>query len=222
MSADFDAIRRGLDVLRSAPIPEEDAGGQFHLYILNPPLTEDQVQVFESEHRIVLPSEYRAFLTQLGNGGAGPGYGLEKLGHTLGGQPWSEFPGMVGELAVPFPYTAAWNDEPIDGSRPVEEQYRQQGEYWSSRRVTGAVPICEHGCQLRQRLIVTGPEQGNVWFDDRADWNGLYPDKTTDRERLTFLEWYRNWLDDCLAKAARRSAELGGAADGAGTKPPGS
>ena len=84
--------------------------------------------------------------------------------------------------------------------------------------MTGAIPICEHGCQLREYLVVTGPERGNIWFDDRADWFGLYPDKTTGRERLTFLEWYRLWLDDCLAKAERRNAEPRVAPDRGGTK----
>jgi hypothetical protein len=198
------------------PIDRWDLAGQGHKYQLNPPLTEEQVGRFEAENGIVLPHDYRAFLTKLGNGGVGPGYGLEMLGHTMGGVPWSELPGMVGELAVPFPYTADWNEVPIDGSRPVEDQYRQQDEYWSSRHVTGAIPICEHGCNLRECLIVTGPERGNIWFDDRADWNGLYPDKRTDRERLTFLQWYRLWLDDCLNKVGDHSAEPNAAADARG------
>jgi hypothetical protein len=210
MDRDFAAIRGGLWRLQFVPIEPGDLAAEAHQYRLNLPLTQDQVRAFEVEHGIVLPSEYRAFLTLLGNGGAGPGYGLEKLGHTMGGVPWSEIPGMVGDLAVPFPYTAAWNEVPIDGSRPIEEQYRQQDEYWSSR-LTGAIPICEHGCQLREWLIVTGPERGYIWHDGRCDWAGLAPHTTSGRERLTFLEWYRLWLDECLTKTGRFSAEPGSA-----------
>jgi len=111
---------------------------------------------------------------------------------------------MVGDLAVPFPYTDAWNEGPIDGFRSVEEQYRQQDEYWSSRHVTGAIPVCDHGCGLRECLIITGPERGNMWFDDRADWQGLYPDKKGDKDRLTFLEWYSVWIKELLLEAEQR------------------
>jgi hypothetical protein len=32
------------------------------------------------KHRVTLPKEYRTFLTSLGNGGAGPFYGILRLG----------------------------------------------------------------------------------------------------------------------------------------------
>ena len=119
----------------------------------------------------------------------------------MSGVIWNDLPGMVGDLSVPFPYTEAWNEKPIDACQPVNEQYRQQDVYWSSRHVTGAIPICEHGCNLRECLIISGQERGNIWFDDRADWKGLYPNESTGRPRLKFFEWYRLWLDDRLTKA---------------------
>jgi hypothetical protein len=204
MDAAFEAIRAGLQRLQSMPVESGDLTAETHKYRLNPPLTEDRVRRFEAEHQVVLPSEYRDFLMLLGNGGAGPGYGLEMLGHTYG-VGWGEQPGLVGDLAQPFPYAEAWNAEPVDGTRPVEEQYRQQDVYWSPQHVNGALPICHHGCNLRECLIVSGPEKGNMWFDDRADWQGLHPDKKNDRNRLTFLEWYKLWIEERLLKL--KSAE---------------
>ena len=119
--------------------------------------------------------------------------------------PFVDLIDLVGDLAQPFPYAEAWNAEPVDGTRPVEEQYRQQDVYWSPQHVNGALPICHHGCNLRECLIVSGPEKGNMWFDDRADWQGLHPDKKNDRNRLTFLEWYKLWIEERLLKL--KSAE---------------
>ena len=200
MQTIFDVIRVRLQLLQSILPKTVDRiieGQQQHL---NPALTEDQLQRFETEHRIALPQDYRAFLLHIGNGGTGPGYGLEMLGHAYG-VAWEENPGLVGDLAKPFPYLDAWNEESIDGTRPIAEQYQQQDEYWSSKHVNGAIPICHHGCNLRECLIVTGPERGNMWFDDRADWQGLYPDKKSDRERITFLDWYTAWLEQSISSS---------------------
>ena len=47
--------------------------------------------------------------------------------------------------------------------------------YWNATQVNGAIPICHLGCCLRQWLVVTGPEAGNVWDDVRADYAGFKP-----------------------------------------------
>jgi len=206
MDEDFVAIRAGLQFLQSIPIEPSNLAAQSHRHRLNPPLTEENVHKFETEHGIALPPDYRAFLIQVGNGGAGPANGLEMLGQWHG-VAWSDIPGLVGNLALPFPYVEAWNGKPIDATLPVQEQYQQQDEYWSCRHVAGAIPICDHGCNLRECLVITGPERGHIWFDDRADWQGLYPHDTAGRDRLTFIQWYRLWLDDCLIKARSRNAE---------------
>tara|TARA_Y100001934_G_scaffold243249_1_gene299685 strand:+ start:1119 stop:1328 length:210 start_codon:yes stop_codon:yes gene_type:complete len=67
----------------------------------------------------------------------------------------------------------------------------------------GAIPICHLGCAQRQWLIVSGPERGNIWCDDRADNEGLSPLKKPQKKRITFFEWYREWLDDALARSKR-------------------
>ena len=47
--------------------------------MLRPALAEAAAARFERKHTVVLPAGYRAFLTTLGDGGAGPYYGLEPL-----------------------------------------------------------------------------------------------------------------------------------------------
>jgi hypothetical protein len=198
MSDPWTQLLRDLETIRRLDAGVAHTCADQHTYVLNPPLAESEVVLFETEHKISLPQDYREFLLLVGNGGVGPSYGVQKLGE-MDGIPWSELPGLVGELSQPFPYTDAWNDNSDCSSLPIEEQYRRQDEYWSSRHVNGAIPICHHGCNLRECLIVTGAERGNMWFDDRPDWQGLYPSTIPIRNRITFFEWYRSWLDSRLA-----------------------
>lgn len=197
MRSDFDRLLGDLETLRRRDVDLRVFGANDHRYALNPPLTASQVSDFESRYGVQLPEDYRDFLLTIGNGGAGPGYGLERLGCAYGAN-WSENPGLVGDLSRPFPYNEAWNEESMPPSSPLEDHYWQQDEYWGPTHVNGAVPICHHGCNLRQCLIVTGPEKGHVWFDDRADWQGLYPDTAPGLARISFLDWYCRWLKASL------------------------
>lgn len=51
-----------------------------HRYKLNEPLSLAELRQFEQRHGIVLPEPYATFVTELGNGGAGPYYGILRLG----------------------------------------------------------------------------------------------------------------------------------------------
>ena len=215
MEADFAVIRDGLRRLREAAAPLKVFGSQAHGFRTHPPLPEEAVREFEALHRVELPTDYRGFLIHVGNGGAGPAYGLFKLGETddgRGHRPWAENDGFVGVLSRPFPHTGPWNDlseEPVydeareDDPEWEDEYQRQLGAweervYWNTANVNGAVPICHLGCALRQWLVVTGPEAGNVWDDNRTDHGGLKPVQQAGRGRVTFLQWYRFWLEDAL------------------------
>jgi len=119
---------------------------------------------------------------------------------------WKEGDGFVGKLSKPFPHKKPWNDltgEPEETDD--EEEYEKALEafderYWTPDNVNGAIPICHEGCANRDWLVVTGPEAGHVWHDARTDQKGLYPIAIGKKKRVTFLEWYVDWLNQALAK----------------------
>jgi hypothetical protein len=186
-----------------------------HHFLLNPPRPETDVSAFEQRHRIRLPSEYRHFITQIGDGGAGPYYGIFPLGFIDGTSgelhQWEEGDGFIGVLSTPFPLHGAWNDlsgmPPKDLLDTNEEAYERQLDafeerYWDASRLDGAIPLCHQGCALRVWLIVTGSEVGHLWSDGRADNSGLAPMELKDGSRATFSSWYREWLEEALQAPA--------------------
>ena len=72
-------VARKLRIAERRPVPRKFVGEREHHFHLGRPLGEDQVTAFEEAHGVELPAEYRAFLTRIGNGGAGPYYGLLPL-----------------------------------------------------------------------------------------------------------------------------------------------
>jgi hypothetical protein len=215
MRDDLTGIREGLRRLRESAALLNVFGSQAHGFLTHAPLSEETVREFEVHHCIALPRDYRDFLIHVGNGGAGPAYGLFKLGEMDDGfqyRTWTENDGFVGVLSEPFPHTGPWND--LSGE-PVHEEHREndlewedehnrqmcaweEHVYWNTANVNGAIPICHLGCAFRQWLVVTGAETGNIWNDNRVDHDGLMPLQKRGRERVTFLEWYQFWLEEAL------------------------
>lgn len=188
-------------------------GASAHRYETNRSLSESDISAVETRYHCRFPDEYKQFLTQVGNGGAGPFWGLFPLemqddGHELG--LWSEG-GLIGKLDVPFALAGAWNlpeEDLMRLSEPDEAESEEENEalwealeeeleskYWASEIMNGAIPICHQGCALRTWLVVTGPAKGTVWDDDRADYGGITPLMDSDGEPLTFKKWYLSWLD---------------------------
>ena len=206
----MDEIRGLLTVLRARDRSLSVFGAETHRYELGRPLSDAEVKDFEQRTRIRLPLDYRAFITELGNGGAGPYNGLFPLGLSDSGYdltPWKE--GVaVGDLRAPFPYVERWNWPP---ARLTPQGYESQAEYesvidqyWAPP--DGAFPIYHRGCALRDLLVVSGPEAGHVWYDRSAEFEGIEPIVAQDGSRVTFADWYMAWITDALRELAPRAS----------------
>jgi hypothetical protein len=140
-----DMVRR----LRAADSRFRVFGSEHHRYRLGATLSERQLAAFESANRVRLPNDYRRFLATVGNGGAGPFYGLEPLSM------------FHGDLSRPFPFTAATDTLTADEREqlvPVEEEY------------PGVLEFCHQGCAIFAYLVVNGPAYGTIW-DGREDFH---------------------------------------------------
>src|SRR5437868_2739639 len=79
MQLDVPKIVEGLRFLREADRDRVVFGANGHEYRLRPCLDEEKVGEFERRYSLRLPDDYRRFLMQVGNGGAGPYYGIHGL-----------------------------------------------------------------------------------------------------------------------------------------------
>lgn len=215
-------LKEKLDELRAADPDCKVFGAGYHEYELLPALTEGEVREVEAQFGVELPGEYRQFLLEVGAGGAGPFYGLFPLVKESGVWRWEGDGGdMTKKPAAAWKHTARWNldGHPLWDECPDEDDERFDAEsfedaydewqerfyevYWDEQWTDGGICICHHGCALRDWLVVTGPERGNVWHDAMADSEGLSPWKAKDGTRLTFAGWYEQWLDQSLEMLAR-------------------
>lgn len=185
-------------------------GASSHDYRLNPPIDVNVVESFEAGHGVTLPEDYKRFITEIGNGGAGPFYGLFPFGHDDDGS-W-RIGILVGDVGKPFPHAESWNhDDSLWEREPdiyegitEEEEDRLneewdtllEAEYWNPNVVSGAIPICHLGCALRQWLVVNGEQRGYVWTDYRADQAGLFPLKNSKDQPMSFTDWYLAWIEE--------------------------
>jgi len=197
--ATTERLRAKLNQLRTLDLHLQLPGADQHRYHLNPPLEEADLATFEAQHGIILPSDYRQFLLQMGNGGAGP-YLLFPLAETQQGH-------NSTYLSHPFRYTQWWNgmNPPnwfdLNLSPDEMDLVIQEADYYASSHVQGTLRLAHEGCGYYDLLVVSGTERGHMWIDLRAGGAGIgpFPDYQS-THRLTFSAWYEAWLNTSLQR----------------------
>jgi len=207
---DPEALRRRLSALSVHPRGSEVFGSSRHGWRLQPPWSAAAIATFEARHGICLPIGYRAFLGGVASSGAGPLYGLFEPGTWVPGAEAESWEGTadLAPLAEPFPYQQAWN---LPGER-IEELWaasdegddRIFAEYLDPAIARGAMPIADMGCAIRVLLVISGPEAGRIWIDDRANGRGIWPE-----DGLGFTTWYESWLAAAEAQVEMRPRSRG-------------
>jgi len=164
------------------PVPPRAYGVKAHGFKLDAPSPEAVVAEFEERHEVALPPAYRLFVTELGDGGAGPGTGLPRLDTSC------DAPCRAGHLARPSPY--------LPGPRyPFDWEERHEEAPGPDRMfLPGTLTIASHGCSLVTQLVVTGPARGRLFNVDGGGSLGPYVVEDAD-----FLAWYERWLDEAVA-----------------------
>ncbi|MBZ0306886.1 MAG: SMI1/KNR4 family protein [Anaerolineae bacterium] len=140
-------------------------GSSHHAYRFNPPLGREQVDEFEHIHNVSLPVPYRRFITEIGNGGAGPFYGIMPLELNS------------PQLLQPFPSTQPF--------KPGEDN--DEESFVAS--IPGSILLAEYGCGIFILLVVRGEAAGEDWFDARYE-GGISPAVNGSGARMTFDTWW--------------------------------
>ncbi|MFF4590461.1 SMI1/KNR4 family protein [Streptomyces sp. NPDC001388] len=207
-------VRARVMALGAQRAGSEVFGALGHRWVLEEPLTEDELAKLEGQIGVRLPEEYRAFLMHVGAGGAGPAYGLFPVRRVQGRWRWEGDGADMADLSMlaePFPEQGP-DPKTLDAllaERPEEEDFDEIEEFddaieaWDERwdavmfapeRTAGAIVICHLGCALREWLIISGSHRGTIWSDGRADDIDLVP-LLDDGKPVTFARWYSDWLE---------------------------
>lgn len=185
-------------------------GGDGHQFRLAKPLAEAEIREAEAQWTVALPEEYRSFLLQVGAGGAGPGYGLSTLSRGDTGWLWNAVGGMRHDLLrLPFPSAefSARRDAEHAEREPAESAYEDEAAFLEAHRAwrerddelfdratAGAINLSHEGCGYCYWLVVSGPEHGGMWLDERPG-GGTLDSLGMPSGQVTFADWYIDWLE---------------------------
>ncbi|MFD9823291.1 SMI1/KNR4 family protein [Streptomyces violascens] len=191
-------VRERIASLGAVASGREEFGSRWHRWVLEAPLVEDELAELEAQIGVMLPSEYRSFLTEVGAGGAGPSYGLFPVRRVQGRWCWEGDGADMADLSLlanPFPKQGP-DPALLDAllaERPEEEDFEdiedfdtaieEWDEQWgllmfAPERTAGAIVICHQGCAQREWLVISGSHRGTIWTDRRVDDIDLEPPPT--------------------------------------------
>ncbi|HOL10575.1 MAG TPA: SMI1/KNR4 family protein [Bacillota bacterium] len=181
MREQIDRIREKLIKAKAKDDQLQTFGSNKHRYELNPPLSREAIAAFEAKNGITLPEEYQLFLTELGNGGAGPYYGIYqlkidvydpylakhcRLHPNLSDEEWAEL--------IKFSEQDDWDDE----------------EY--NALFQGMLEIGTQGCTYCMMLVISGENRGRIVYCDMDLQKPFFT------YEANFLDWYERWLDEII------------------------
>ncbi len=176
----IEIIKGKLDELRNLDKRFSIFGASRHKYELNRTLDEYEINLIEKNNQIVLSKEYKELLKYLGNGGAGCGYGLERM------ELKNINPPYIGTNEL----LRNWDDpKKIDCDMVDLDE------------ISGYIKLFDYGCGMEYCLIVNGEENEDLIF---FDCDGRFKKI----ENKSLLDIYEAWLDNSLTTLKRIQRKL--------------
>ncbi len=163
----------------------KEFGAARHGYRMNETLGAEAIASFEAEAGVTLPEEFSEFLQVVGNGGAGPYYGIAPLRP----RPYADTLRSACMLS-PDMTQQQWNERTAfleDPKMPQAEKDRRLSELYG-----GLLEIGMMGWTFEMRLVLTGPYRGRIVYIDRTHQIPFFT------YEANFLEWYERWLDEII------------------------
>lgn len=191
----LERIRTKIQQAKAIDRDLEVFGADAHEYELDDPVSNEEVVHFEEHFKITLPEEYKAFITQIGNGGpgsyggAGPYYGIFPLGDF--GYMESTAKYMTEDCVIDSKITekgwkalTSFEDELDRESTEYDRKY--------NLLFCGLMFIGTMGDSGQMMLILHGLDRGRVVY---VNQDLYFP-----QVKESFLTWYENWLDNIISK----------------------
>ena len=174
-----------------------------HQYRLGSPVDLAFVRSIEEEYHFRFPEDYVQFITEVGDGGAGPGYGLYPFGYyctevesTKEAKAREIYLRGLGRELKLLPIESEWLEDFCISKEEYEknpEKYFQGGKgsfNWDNDTPYGFFHLGTYGCWRDFGLITAGERYGQVFI---RDTEGAF-----ELEARNFQEFYQDWLNSIL------------------------
>jgi hypothetical protein len=171
----WDEVKNKIQQLQAVDQTCQLFGAAYHRYRLNPAVDRDQITDVASRLNVSLPEALKHFYTSLGNGIAGPYYGLFPIERLRGYQPDRPFQGVEHFKSI----AAAEGELSENGYFEVFHEDLQ-----------GLIPVISEGCGHEVCLISSGEKIGQVVS---VSCDGYLRDTGQ-----TLGDLYHTWLDESL------------------------
>ena len=149
-------------------------GAGKHRFVLNPVASLKEVEELEQKYSFVLPEGYKRFILEVGDGGAGPFYGLKQRFTPLGATLRAE---EARTYCRPSIYTSG--QEVAEAGAGDDEE--------DDPHLHGNMVLFEVGCGSEGVLVLNGPMRGKVCITDY----GYTPHQFCTPSN--FLDLYESW-----------------------------
>jgi hypothetical protein len=195
-------VRRRIEMLAVADAGRRVFGASKHGYRVSVQHEDGAIERLEAAVGTPVSDAHRALLRVVGDGGAGPYYGLLSVEESLARI--TRRSGMLAGLArdcplesdvpigelVPQEPTWAEHVSRLESDPASEDRFDELAAHYGAPPFSdGVLPICDYGCGDFFFLVMRGPKRGSVWANCLDGATGLF---NLDVDVLGFVE---RWLD---------------------------
>lgn len=187
----FDRIKNKLEKAKRKDKAFSVFGASSHKYRVYEKLTAKELMDWQSKNQVTLPEPYTQFLTKVGNGGAGPYYGIYSIKKATS---YTDGNALATRCVLhPKMTKEEWNylTEPLINDEDISDP-----EYDAARGkvLGGMLCIGTQGCEYDMYLVLEGKHRGKIVYT-----SDFYPDHPFFFVyEDNFLDWYERWLDEII------------------------
>jgi len=187
----LDRIKTKLEKAKGKDTAVSVFGASSHKYKVNDKLTAKELADWQAYNKITLPVPYTQFLKKVGNGGAGPYYGVYSLEKATS---YTECNALSAKCILhPEMTKEEWNHltEPLNSDEDISDL-----EYDAARDkvLGGMLCIGTQGCEYDMYLVLEGRHRGRIVYT--SDFHPDHPFFFVYEDN--FLDWYERWLDEII------------------------
>ena len=184
-----DRIKSKLVQLKQKDKDFSVSGSKNHKYNVNEKISRKKLMEWERANQVRLPEHFALFLTEVGNGGAGPYYGIYELDEAVS---FSALEALTSKCVLyPNMPNEEWNLLTVPLVRVKDYSYDETDAAYE-KVMGGMLCIGTQGCEYNMYIVIEGEHKGKVVYT--ADFYKDSPFFFV--YESNFLDWYERWLDE--------------------------